>query len=68
MKILKKILQKYVGILKGLANQPPSGDIETYKSRPGYYRLRAGKYRIIYHIEQDTILIDDIDSGGQVYK
>lgn len=51
-------------------NRIPQGDIKKLQGEkyPPLYRLRIGKYRIIYHIEQDEILIAKIDTRGDVYK
>ena len=51
-------------------NGIPQGDIKKLQGEnyPSLYRLRVGKYRIIYHIEIDEILIVNIDTRGDVYK
>lgn len=49
----------------------PLGDIKKLqgKSLPPLYRLRVGKYRVIYSIESDKIIkIIKIDTRGDVYK
>jgi mRNA interferase RelE/StbE len=48
----------------------PQGDIKKLQGEkyPPLYRLRVGKYRIIYHVEQDEIIIVKIDTRGDVYK
>jgi len=60
--------------IEGLTKTPPTGDI---KQLQGYtmktYRLRVGKYRIIYRYDTDTneqriLFISDIDSRGDIYK
>lgn len=50
-------------------NKIPQGDIKRLQGEnyPPLYRLRVGKYRIIYHIN-DEILIVKIDTRGDVYK
>ncbi|MCL2851805.1 MAG: type II toxin-antitoxin system RelE/ParE family toxin [Defluviitaleaceae bacterium] len=54
--------------LEGLKQKPPIGDIKSYKSMPGCFRLRVGNYRIIFYIEVDIIQVIDIDSRGQIYS
>jgi mRNA interferase RelE/StbE len=51
-------------------NRIPQGDIKKLQGEkyPPLYRLRVGKYRIIYHIEQDEIIIVKVDTRGDVYK
>ena len=48
----------------------PQGDIKKLQGEkhPSLYRLRIGKYRIIYHIENENIVIAKIDSRGDIYK
>ena len=48
----------------------PRGDIKRLQGEkhPPLYRLRAGKHRIIYHIENNDIIIAKIDTRGDVYK
>lgn len=48
----------------------PQGDIKKLKGEkhPPLYRLRIGKYRVIYHIENEIIIIANIDTRGDIYK
>ena len=48
----------------------PQGDIKRLKGEkyPPLYRLRVGKYRVIYHIEDGNIIIVKVDSRGYIYK
>lgn len=47
----------------------PAGDIKPLKGSRGSYRLRVGGWRIIFsYPTKDTILIDKIESRGEVYK
>lgn len=48
----------------------PQGDIKKLKGEkhPPLYRLRIGKYRVIYHIENENIIIANIDTRGDIYK
>ena len=57
-----------VGIL-GLLETPPQGDIKPLRgTNDESLRLRIGGYRVIYRIEKDAIIIDKVDSRGDVYK
>lgn len=51
-------------------NNIPRGDIKKLQGEkyPQLYRLRVGKYRIIYHIEHEDILIVKVDTRGDIYK
>ena len=46
----------------------PEGDIKPLAGRKGEYRLRVGKYRIIFFISNDTVYVVKIDTRGDVYK
>jgi mRNA interferase RelE/StbE len=46
----------------------PKGDIKPLSGRKGEYRLRVGKYRIIFFIENEDIYIVTIDIRGDIYK
>jgi mRNA interferase RelE/StbE len=48
----------------------PQGDIKRLQGEkyPPLYRLRVGKFRIIYHIENGEIIIAKIDTRGDIYK
>lgn len=48
----------------------PQGDIKKLQGEkyPPLYRLRIGKFRIIYHIEDSGIIIVTIDTRGDIYK
>jgi len=48
----------------------PNGDIKKMKGKGklNIYRLRVGKYRIVFELSSDEIIIVKIDSRGDVYK
>ena len=59
--------------IEGLALKPPVGDIKTMQGySDGRFRLRIGKYRIIYRYISDgqieILHIMDINSRGDIYK
>ena len=45
----------------------PNGDIKKLHGRNGY-RLRVGKYRVIFDNDGRIIFIEKIDTRGDVYK
>ena len=78
-KSLKKFLLKHrdIGVrvvekLEKLSQNPKdeSLDIKPLKAKDGHFRLRVGKYRILYEIVEQEILIYayDADSKGDIYK
>lgn len=47
----------------------PAGDIKKLQGYEGLYRLRIGKWRIVFsYSDEDTILIEKIGTRGDVYK
>ena len=63
-------LKKAVFILKNDPIPIRSLDIAKLKGEKNKYRIRKGKFRIIYEVvwEQKLILIHRIDFRGDVYK
>ena len=59
--------------IKGLTQKPPKGDIRPMQGcKAGRYRLRVGKYRVIYLYTQDReveiLIVMEIGSRGDIYK
>ena len=59
--------------IEKLTHKPAEGDIKKMSGyKDGRYRLRVGKYRIIYKYIADTeieiLMIMDIGSRGDIYK
>jgi mRNA interferase RelE/StbE len=59
--------------IEGLAEDPPRGDIKmTQGFNPPLYRLRVGKYRVLYEYTnidgEQVLIIKDIGSRGDIYK
>lgn len=46
----------------------PFGDIKKLQGYLNLYRLRIGDYRVIYQMENDTIIIDAVLPRGEAYK
>ena len=66
--------QRIKKAIEDLTKTPPKGDIKPLQ---GYtvktYRLRVGKYRVIYRYDTDInkqrmLFISEIDSRGDIYK
>ena len=74
MKFLEKHPQEKIRFLKAFKNISEEKfqeyDIKKIKGQKDFYRLRIGKYRAIYTIINDQliILVLDIDSRGDIYK
>ena len=69
LKYLKKLDRNtQLRIIKSI-NQLPSGDVKKLQGKAEDYRLRVGKYRIVYMYENEqTIKIIKIDTRGDIYK
>lgn len=46
----------------------PKGDIKPLTGRKGEYRLRFGRFRVLFIIESDRVKVFKIDTRGDVYK
>jgi mRNA interferase RelE/StbE len=66
-RLQKNIIRKIVDAIDRL---PDEGDIRKLKGTQvdNLYRLRMGKYRVIYQLGSDFIKIIRIDTRGDVYK
>ena len=63
----KPIQARIENALRKLAHEPPQGDIVSLSGKDGF-RLRVGKYRLLFDITDDKIIIYDIGLRGQIYK
>lgn len=54
--------------LKEAIEKIPQGDIKKLKGLKSEYRLRVGDLRVLFTIEYDLVIINDIKSRGQAYK
>ena len=56
-------------IVSAIDKLPAHGDIKKMKGKKSanFFRLRVGKYRIIYQMEEDIIKILDADTRGDIY-
>ena len=66
-KLERNIVSKIVAAIDELPNK---GDIAQLKGQKvkNLFRLRTGKYRIIYSMEKETLKIIKIDTRGDAYK
>jgi len=54
--------------LKESIEKSPLGDVKKLKGLEDDYRLRVGDLRILFTMSDETIVINDIQSRGQIYK
>lgn len=57
-------------IISAIEELPDLGDVKSLKGKktPPLYRLRLGKYRVIFQRIGDEIRVIKIDTRGDVYK
>ena len=57
-------------ILSAIEELPEKGDIQKMKGQhlQNVYRLRIGRYRVLFVREESSIKILDIDTRGDIYK
>lgn len=51
-----------------LTQHPPVGDIKPMQGMNGMYRLRCGKYRVIYGFCDGKLEIMKVGARGDIYK
>jgi mRNA interferase RelE/StbE len=71
IKYLQKLERNIVGkIIDAIEKLPSKGDVNKLKGKKvkNIYRLRIGKFRVIYSLEKEVIKIIKIDTRGDVYK
>ncbi len=71
IKYLQKLERGIINkIIEAIEKLPLDGDINKLKGKKAknIYRLRIGKFRVIYSFEKEAIKIIKIDTRGDVYK
>jgi mRNA-degrading endonuclease RelE of RelBE toxin-antitoxin system len=71
LKFLEKCEKKVrSGIIEAIEGLPSQGEIRRLRGQvlKNTFRLRVGRYRIVYVWEGDAIRIMRIDTRGDVYK
>ncbi len=68
-KVKKYDLKLRKRIMEAIYKLPYEGDIKRLKGKKlkDIFRLRVGKYRIIFQIKEEKIYILDIDTRGDIY-
>jgi mRNA-degrading endonuclease RelE of RelBE toxin-antitoxin system len=66
-KLGRDVQKNIVSAIDGL---PDKGDIQKMRGQTlkNVFRLRVGRYRILYIREADAIRVLDIDNRGDIYK
>jgi mRNA-degrading endonuclease RelE of RelBE toxin-antitoxin system len=61
------MLSRITDAIDGLEKEPPDGDIVPLTGKPGNFRLTVGGIRVLYRIENNTVLVTNIVPRGQAY-
>ncbi len=70
-KIPKRVISQFLNTFQAiaLAGETNLFDIKKLKTNKGdFYRLRIGSYRGIFRIDHNSLIIEDIEIRGEVYK
>ncbi|MGK7925846.1 MAG: type II toxin-antitoxin system RelE/ParE family toxin [Spirulina sp.] len=69
-KLTLEIQQRITTAISALADEPRPPGAKALQGLPGFLRIRVGKYRIIYQIEDKRlrILIVKIGSRDKIYR
>jgi mRNA interferase RelE/StbE len=59
---------RLMAALERLEGEPPEGDIKKMSGASGQYRLRVGKYRVLFYMAEDAVVVSKIAPRGQAYK
>ncbi len=66
-KIAKVEVDKIIKAMKNLTNYPKVSNIKKLVNHNPPYRLRVGNYRILFDIEDDSIIIVNIKHRREAY-
>ena len=66
----KRDRQRVVDRIAGLADDPRPSGCAKLPGRESYYRVRQGRYRIVYQIEDDHLIVTVFTVGHrrEVYR
>jgi mRNA interferase RelE/StbE len=71
LKYLKKLEESArSAIMDAIDKLPDQGDIRKMRGRVirNLFRLRVGRYRVLFFWEGETIKVLDIDTRGDIYR
>jgi mRNA-degrading endonuclease RelE of RelBE toxin-antitoxin system len=57
-----------IDALNKLESEPQEGDIRPIIGQKGYFRAKAGNFRILFTIRENDIFITNIVPRGQAYN
>lgn len=67
-KHISKIDKPSKARIKQAIDKLPAGDVKKLQGFANEYRLRVGDLRVLFSVEEDTIIIKDVLPRGQAYK
>ncbi|MDR0759882.1 MAG: type II toxin-antitoxin system RelE/ParE family toxin [Treponema sp.] len=57
-----------IAVLNKLEREPPEGDIKPLVGQKGFFRAKAGDFRILFTIREADIFVTNIIPRGQAYN
>ncbi|MDR4507435.1 MAG: type II toxin-antitoxin system RelE/ParE family toxin [Candidatus Brocadiaceae bacterium] len=70
-KVYKKLPEDYKGLIDLVLLKISKGlpaDIKSISGEKNLYRIRVGKYRILFTITKDIVVVIKIGPRGDIYK
>lgn len=64
----KEIYRRVLKKIEILAENPFLQESIKIMGSDNIYRVRVGKYRVLYSVEKDILIVHNIDKRGKVYK
>jgi mRNA interferase RelE/StbE len=68
LRALPEAMRQDVGYKLFQLQESLSGDVKKLKGSKNQYRLRVGKYRVLFELEADLITIYDVGHRKDIYK
>ena len=60
--------ERFKKVFEKLSENPYSYPYKKIRGKTRMYRVRVGRYRVLYHIEGHTIIVIKIDTREKSYK
>jgi mRNA interferase RelE/StbE len=68
LKELPESARQAIGFGIFLLQEDLSGDVKKLKGFKDRYRLRGGRYRVIFQLDKDVIVVYDFGDRKDIYK
>jgi len=68
LKELPEATRNAIGYAIFLLQEDLSGDVKKLKGFKDRYRLRVGKYRVLFKLDKDVVIIYDFGDRKDIYR